>query len=245
MGAEGGEIPFDGDVGLDGSEFLAEFDLGAIVLEAFAVHFAFDFGSAVEGLFDGTKFGDDVARAFVTDAGSAGDVIDGVAFEGKQVGDLGGLDAHELFDFGFVVPFVVLHRVEHEDAFVDELEHVLITRDDDDFKRFGGFATGDGADDVVGFVGGELEDGDVHGLEEAADVGDLLGEIGGHFGAVGFIFGELGGADGRFGGFEDGGDVIGFEGRHELAQHVVEDEDGFSGEAGGGAHGRAPLRARA
>ena len=68
-------------------------------------------------------------------------------------------------------------------------------------------AAGDGADDVVGFEAGVFEDGDAHGFEHAADVGDLLEQVGRRFGAVGLVFGELLHAVGGLGAFEDGGDV--------------------------------------
>ena len=55
--------------------------------------------------------------------------------------------------------------------------------------RFG--AARDGADDVVGLEARVLEDGDAHGFEHAADVGDLVEQVGRRFGAVGFVLGEF------------------------------------------------------
>jgi hypothetical protein len=49
----------------------------------------------------------------------------------------------------------------------------------------------EGADDVVGLEALVAEDGDAEGLERAADVGKLLGEVGGHLGAVGFVAGVV------------------------------------------------------
>ena len=50
--------------------------------------FARDFGGAVERGCDGAELGDEVDGAFVADAGRAGNVVDGIAFEGEQVGHL-------------------------------------------------------------------------------------------------------------------------------------------------------------
>ncbi len=71
----------------------------------------------------------------------------------------------------------------------------------------------------------------------APDVGDLLAKILRHFGAVGFIGSERFRAKGGFGAFKNSRNVVGFEGGHQLPQHVVEDEDGLGGQTRGGAHG--------
>src|SRR5579883_1722982 len=97
---------------------------------------------------------------------------------------------------------------------------------------------GDGADDVVGLIAGEFEHRDAHGVEEAADVRDLFGEILRHFRTVGFVVSEAFRAEGRSGAFEDGGDVFGLVAGHELAEHIVKDVNGLCGQAGAGAHGR-------
>ena len=83
------------------------------------------------------------------------------------------------FTFARVVPGVVLGRVQHGDAVGDELQHVLVARDDDDFAAGLGGLPAEGADDVVRFKAGVLEDGDAQGVEQAADVGDLLSRSGG------------------------------------------------------------------
>ena len=120
-----------------------------------------------------------------------------------------GRHAHEFLDRRGVVPGVVLGGVEHRDPVGDELEHVLVARDDDDVEALLLGAAGDGADDVVGLEAGVLEDGDAHGFEDAADVGNLVEEVGRRLGAVGFVLGELGDALGGFAALEDGGDVGG------------------------------------
>ena len=159
---------FDGHVGGDGGQPLAHADALDVVLEALAIHLALDFGGAFERGFDGAELLDDRDGALVADAGSAGDVVDGVAFEREQVGHLRGRHAHELLHLGGVVPGVVLGGVEHGDVLVDELEHVLVAGDDDYVEALRLGAAGDGADDVVGLEAGVAQDGDAHGVEGCA-----------------------------------------------------------------------------
>jgi hypothetical protein len=123
---------------VNGSELLAKQNLIAIVQEAFAIHLPFYLRCTIQGRFDRTKASDDVFGSFVANSWGTGDVVDGVAFQREQVRDLARLHAHECFHFGCVVPFVVLHRVEHEDAIVHQLQHVLIARNDNHLERLSG-----------------------------------------------------------------------------------------------------------
>ena len=54
----------------------------------------------------------------------------------QQVGYLRWRDSHELPHFGFVIPEVVLHRIQHGDAGRDKLQHVLVARDDHHLHAF-------------------------------------------------------------------------------------------------------------
>jgi len=74
---------------------------------------------------------------------------------------------------------------------------------------------------------------------------DLGREVLRHFGAIGFVLGELLLAFGLADAFEDRGHIFGLEGLRELADHVVEDEDGFGGGAREVRMGGALVRARA
>ena len=92
------------------------------------------FAGSVERRFHAAKLLDQVDCAFVADSGRAGNVVYGIAFQREEIGNLTRLDAHELFDLCGIVPGVVLCGIEHADFVVDELEHVLIARDNDHFK---------------------------------------------------------------------------------------------------------------
>ena len=265
-GGHGFEGVLDRQGAVDGDEVFAEQDSVAVVLEGFALAFAFDgvglVASGVEGGFYRAELLDEFDGAFVADAGSAGDVVDAVAAEGHDVDDLLGADAQGGFDAGWVEDQVVLGGVEDADVLVDELHHVLVGGDDVDVVSLLGEAAGEGADDVVGFVAGEVEDGNVEGFEGAADVGLLLGEVWRSFGAGGLVAGvvdlfKLLGLDvelldglhlGRFfvavhGGsaLVDGGEVVRLEVLPQLVDHIDEDVGGGGGNAGARGHGARAL----
>jgi hypothetical protein len=157
---------------------------------------------------------------------------------------------------------VVFHGVEDGDALVDELHHVLVGGDDEDFVTQGGEFAGEGADDVVGFKAFVEEDGDAEGFEGAADVGLLLDEVGWSLGAVGFVAAVFDGFEGL--GFDvelfdvlhlrghfvamdrgshvvDGGQVLRLEVLAQLVDHVDEDIGGGGGDAGARGHGALAL----
>ena len=106
------------------------------------------------------------------DAGDAGDVVDAVAHERQDVDDLAGRDAEELAHAGLVQEDLPA-RVEDADARRDELQHVLVRRDDDDVEARRGRPGRERSDHVVGLVAGHLEDGDPVGVENAADLREL------------------------------------------------------------------------
>ena len=77
---------------------------------------------------------DQLARALLADAGHALDVVDRVAHERQHVDDLVGPHA-ELFEHaGGVVPRAFVARVVDGDAVADELEEILVARDDGDVE---------------------------------------------------------------------------------------------------------------
>lgn len=233
--AGGGGV--EGDAAIDGGETFAEFDLFAVVLEAFAVALAGDFGGAVEEGFEGAELVEEGDGALVANAGSAGDVVGGIAHQGEEVGDPFGGDALEFPDFSGVVEGVLLHGIEHEDLFGDELEHVLVAGDDPGFEAFGGGAAGHGADDVVGLEAGGFENRDAEGGEHLLDHRNLFKEFGRSLGAGGFVCGEGFVAEGGPFRFKDGGEKGGIELLPEASEHGIEDVNGLGGTAAGGAHG--------
>ena len=167
------------------------------------------------------------------------------------------------FDAGGVEDEVVFGRVEDADVLVDELHHVLVGGDDVDVVAERGELAGEGADDVVGLEALVVEDGDAEGFERAADVGQLLGEVGRasrrgwpcsrrsrwlsncwvlmlnfltSFISRGALVAEDGGAD-----VVDGGEVLRGEVLAQLVDHVDEDIGGGGGDAGARGHGALAL----
>jgi len=92
---------------------------------------------------------------------------------------------------------------------VDELAEVLVGRDHVGGEFLPGGLAREGADDVVGFVAIEFEDGQVEGADESLDVGDGGAEVLGHFLALGFVGGKFLVSRGGHGGVEDNGEMGG------------------------------------
>ena len=136
--APGESIPIELDrgVGGDAGKLLRENHLFAAVEQRFAIALVFDLGGVVEGCFDRSKAPDQFARAFIADAFGAGDVVDGIAHQGHDVGDLLGRDAHDFFDFGGIEDDIglagALAGPQDANAAADQLHHVFVAGDDVD-----------------------------------------------------------------------------------------------------------------
>ena len=162
----------------------------------------------------------------LADAGHARDVVGGVAHEGQDVDDLPGRDAEELLD-ALVVEKLLLARVEDPHAGpLDELEHVLVRRDDDDVEIGCPRRPGERADDVVGLVARQGEDGDPVGLARAADLGDLGGQVLVHRGPVRLVGVVLVVADGLARQVEGHRQILARMLAEHLPQHRHEAVDG-------------------
>ncbi len=192
----------------------------------------------VERGFDRAELLQNVYGAFFTDARRARNIVHRIAGKCQVIDDEFGLDTHEILYLDGIVDDVVLGRVQHPDTIGDQLHHVLIAGHDDDVEALLHCASCNGADDVVRFVTGELQDRDVHGAQKLPHVGDLRGQVLRHFGAIGFVLGELFLPLGLSNALEDRRHVFGLEGLGEPADHVVEDEDRLGRDASRGAHGR-------
>ncbi len=70
-------------------------------------------------------FEDQLAGGLGTDAGNAGHIVDRVAHQGEHVAQPVGLHAELVDDIARAAP-LVLHRVEHVDAGLDELGEILV-----------------------------------------------------------------------------------------------------------------------
>ena len=103
--------------------------------------------------------------------------------------------------------------------------------------RFG--AARDGADDVVGLEARIFEDRDAHRFQDAADVRNLLGQVGRRLRRDWLCIRRTPPRDASARRSRKPRRCTPAEyAFDELAQHVVEDVDRLGGEAGGGAHGR-------
>ena len=97
-----------------------------------------------------------------------------------------GRHAEELLDAGLVQELLP-PGVKDADPRADELQHVLVRGHDDDVEALRRGFLRERPDDVVGLVARQLQDRDPVGLEDAADVGNLRGEVVGHRDAVGLV----------------------------------------------------------
>ncbi len=178
---------------------------------------------------------DQFAGAFIADAFGAGDIVDGIAHQGHDVGDLRGRDAHDFFDLGGVEYDIglggALAGTQDANTAADQLHHVFVAGDDVDVDVAAAGLLGERADDVVGFVAGNLDDGQAHGFAEAAHKGNLNEKIVGHGRPLGFVLGEKLVAEGGAGGIENDGDKIGLQILGDAAKHVGKKEGDFGGDA--------------
>ena len=176
--AHGFDGELDGHAGVDGDELFREQDVVAVVGERFAIGFALDgvrcSDGRVHGGFHAAELLDEFDRTFVADAGSAGDVVDGITAEGHDVDDFCGRHAENFFDLGGIEDEIIFGGVEDADVLGDELHHVLVRRDDVDVVAERGELVRERADDVVGLEAFVVKDGDAEGFERAADVRLLL-----------------------------------------------------------------------
>src|SRR5437667_11266308 len=77
--------------------------------------------------------------------------------------------------------------IEHQNAIVYELQHVLVTGDDVNEVGLRGSFLGQRADDVIGFIASKLENRNAIGLERSPNIGQVLRQIARHLTSVGFV----------------------------------------------------------
>jgi hypothetical protein len=114
----------------------------------------------------------------------------------------------------------------------DELQHVFVRRHDHDIESLRRGLCRERPDDVVGFITGQFQDRDPVGVEGAADVLNLGGQVRSHRNAVGLVPGIGVVAHGPFRAVPGDGEVIGSVLAQHLAQHRHEAVDGVGGLAG-------------
>ena len=94
-----------------------------------------------------------IGRALLANAGHTGDVVTGVANERQHVDHLRRLHAELFENAALIEPRAILARVVDADRSVaDELEEVLVDRDDRDVMTGCGCACGDRADHIISLV---------------------------------------------------------------------------------------------
>ncbi len=221
------DLQLQGHLGLDGHQPLGEQGLVGVLLQDLAA-LALDLLHAVEELLHGAEVGHQLLGRLLADTGHAGHVVDGVAHEPEEVGDL--LDAldlplgpHLLLAQQLRGPAGTARPVEQGPG-RDELGEVLVGGDHvgRHARRLG--AARQGPDDVVGLPAVDAHHGDVEPLEDAEDVGHGRAQILGHALPLGLVLGELLVPVGGLAGVEDGRQVGGLEALQKLQQGVGEDE---------------------
>ena len=221
----------DGQVGLDRREAAREERVFLVLAQALA-DLALDLVGPLEQPVEAAVLLDPLLGRDLAHARHAGDVVGRVAHERQDVDHLAGRDAEELLD-PLVVEELLLARVEDAHAgALDQLQHVLVGRDDDDVEARRPRRMGERADHVVGLVAGHLEDRDPVGLARSADLGDLGGQVLVHGGPVRLVAVVLLVADGLLRPVEGDRQVLARMLAEHLLQHRHEAVDGVGRPAG-------------
>ena len=121
--------------------------------------FGFSSAGVLEQRVERAEASDQLDRALLADTGHAGDVVARVADERQHVDNVGGHDAEFLQDALLIEPRAVLARIVDAHVIADELKEVLVDGHDHDLEAGRGRAPRHRADDVVGFVAGEVRIG--------------------------------------------------------------------------------------
>ena len=246
---------------VNGDLLLAVDNLRAMIQQRLAVSFLLHFRGAVERRLQRAEALDDFDRPLVADAGRAGNVIDGIAAQRHHIDHLLGTHAQNLFHLGGVADQIVFRWIEHANVVAHQLQHVLIAGDDENRMRLRRCLPREGADHVIGFKAGIFQHGNAVGLNGAANVGQLLRQIGRHLRAVRlvaavFFFPEglrldVEFADGGHGSamgiakgwrrhVEDCRQILRRKIGPQLAQHVHKNVGRRRGDAGARGHGPLP-----
>ena len=129
-----------------------------------------------EDVLEGAVLFEQAGGGLFADPGYARNVVDLVAREREQVGDLLWGDAPFRFHLFGAVPLLV-HGVVAADSVDHELHQVLVARDDHHFPALGARPAGEGGDHVIRFVAGEADGRDAQRLEDAAHQRELGTEV--------------------------------------------------------------------
>ena len=181
----------------------------------------------------------ELGRRLIADAGHAGDVVGGVAFEAQKVDELVGAHAVALLHLGRAVDGDVgdaLLRGDDARFVRGQLVGVLVARHEQRLEAKRLVARGDGAQDVVALPALHAHDGHGHGRKQLLDDGELHLEIVVHGRALRLVLLERAHAKRGASRVERADDGVGAGHVDELQQHGQKAEHGVGGRAVGGVH---------
>ena len=150
------------------------------------------FGSAREQLLQRSELLDQRDRGLLADLRHAGHVVAAVAHEREQVDHRGGRHAPLGFGFGRAEDLRLRRRaaqVPELDVLADDLQEVLVARDEEHVHSRVAALHGKRADHVVRLVAVAFDDGDSVGVDDGADVIELRRHLVGHLLARRLVFG--------------------------------------------------------
>lgn len=191
-----------------------------------------DLVGAGEQRLDVAVFVYQLRRGLDADARHARHVVDRITGQRLHVDDLVRRHAELLQDLGRLDP-LVLHRVEHDDARLDQLHQVLVGGDDGHVGARRARLRRIGRDQVVGLEALLLDTGDVEGARRLADQAELRSQVLRRLRAMGLVEVVDLVAERVAGGVEDHREMGRFDPRRrplrlleEAEQHVAEARDG-------------------
>ena len=183
----GGRLPSGGRaVAADDRELPGAERLGASLLEvlpALPLHL----GEAAVQLVEGAELGDQLLRPLLADPRDARDVVGGVPHERENVDHPVGGGPEQLGDPLRVEDDLLRRMPDDEPVAANELEEVLVRRDDLHPEPGPERPLRERADQVVRLETRLLDDGEPHRLAEQPGIADLRDEVVGHRGALSLV----------------------------------------------------------
>ena len=133
-------------------------------------------GRSVQRRLQSAIFGDELRRRLGADAGNARHIIHAIAHQRQHVAQLFWLHAELAHDIIGPAP-LILHRVVHVDAGLDQLHQVLVGTDDRDMPTGRHGRPGIAGDDVIGLIPVFLDTGQGKGAGGVADHRELGNQV--------------------------------------------------------------------
>ncbi|MCG3778460.1 MAG: hypothetical protein JW388_1181 [Nitrospira sp.] len=220
LGLEG-----DGAIQLDGHQPPAETGILGLVDQEGLDPGRRDFFDAVQEFFDRAKLSNQLHRRFLTDTLHAGNIVRRIAHKPHDLDNARRLHAETLNTVRFTKPFV-FYRIVDAHVGSQELEHILVARDDDDIIPILLRLVREGTDQIVCLMPGLSDGGDVEGIHDAMDIGNLSAHPVRHRWPLRFVVFELRVAQGRPFFVKRHNNSIRLLLANNLQQHRREAEDG-------------------